>query len=174
MTAEVLAWIQPVLSTTPDRWLALTGALPNDLLTRPPAPGEWSAHECLQHLVDIEAIFQFRLQCLLDGKNFSAFDPDREGTAPALDQSPHALAEVFAHLRTESLQALAAITPDDLPRQAHHQELGMVTLEQMLHEWAGHDLMHTIQAEHALMQPFIQGCGPWQPYFSDHHVQPDE
>jgi hypothetical protein len=30
--------------------------------------------------------------------------------------------------------------------------------------------MHTIQAERALMQPFIQGSGPWQVYFQDHFV----
>ena len=45
----------------------------------------------------------------------------------------------------------------DLP-QARHQELGPVTLEQLLHEWAAHDLMHTVQAERALMQPFIEGA----------------
>jgi len=28
--------------------------------------------------------------------------------------------------------------------------------------------MHTVQAERALMQPFIEGCGPWRPYFRDH------
>jgi hypothetical protein len=30
----------------------------------------------------------------------------------------------------------------------------------MIHEWAAHDLMHTIQGERALMQPFIADCGP--------------
>jgi hypothetical protein len=44
----------------------------------------------------------------------------------------------------------------------------MVSLNEMLHEWAAHDLNHTIQAERALMQPFIQESGPWQPYFADH------
>jgi hypothetical protein len=28
-----------------------------------------------------------------------------------------------------------------------------------------------IAAVRALMQPFIQGCGPWQPYFRDHVAQ---
>jgi hypothetical protein len=44
----------------------------------------------------------------------------------------------------------------------------MVTLSEMLHEWAGHDLMHTVQGERAILQPFIEGCGPWKPYFADH------
>jgi hypothetical protein len=29
-------------------------------------------------------------------------------------------------------------------------------------------LEHTVQAERALMQPFIEGCGPWRMYFLDH------
>ncbi len=44
----------------------------------------------------------------------------------------------------------------------------MVTLGEMAHEWAAHDLNHTVQAERALMQPFIQACGPWQRFFTDH------
>ncbi len=30
--------------------------------------------------------------------------------------------------------------------------------------------MHTIQAERAMMQPFIAGCGPWRFYFLDHAI----
>jgi hypothetical protein len=48
--------------------------------------------------------------------------------------------------------------------------MGTVTLRQMLNEWAAHDLMHTVQAERALMQPFIDACGPWQRSFLDHWV----
>ena len=38
----------------------------------------------------------------------------------------------------------------------------------MLNEWAAHDLMHTVQAERSLMQPFIERCGAWREFFSDH------
>jgi len=40
----------------------------------------------------------------------------------------------------------------------------------MLQYWAGHDLMHTVQAERAVMQPFIEAAGPWRPAFADHDV----
>jgi hypothetical protein len=30
--------------------------------------------------------------------------------------------------------------------------------------------MHTVQAERALMQPFVAGSGPWRGYFADHDV----
>jgi hypothetical protein len=71
-------------------------------------------------------------------------------------------------LRADSLLLLKKVTPESLSRQAHHQELGVVTMGELLHQWPGHDLMHTVQAERALMQPLIQGSGPWQIYFSDH------
>ena len=80
---EIIAATCAVLSTTPSRWLALTEQLPLDLLTRPPAPGEWSALECLQHLVDTERwVFPARVGYLLAGQDFPDFDPDSQGSAP--------------------------------------------------------------------------------------------
>ncbi len=80
------------------------------------------------------------------------------------------LAGEFARLRRESLLMLERLAPADLERKAHHAALGMVTLNEMLHNWAAHDLNHTVQAERALMQPFIQGCGPGKIYFTDHFI----
>jgi hypothetical protein len=167
---QLIERAQAVLAATPGRWQALTQELPDDLLLRQPAPGEWSAVECLLHLLDAERdVFAARVRAFLAGQDFQAFDPDAEGTH-ASGETPSALAATFAHYRVESLRLLAELTPDDLPRMARHSELGQVTLGQMLHEWAAHDLMHTVQAERALMQPFIQGSGPWRGYFSDHDV----
>ncbi len=169
---NILTWAYTVLETTPIRWIELVTKLPADLLTRPPAAGEWSALDCLQHLVDTERwVFPVRVEAILAGQDFPAFDPDSQGTKPDVTQSLAALAEEFARLRTDGLAMLKKVTSADLSLQARHQELGDVTMSELLHEWAGHDLMHTVQAERALMQPFIQGCGPWQSYFSDHFVQ---
>ena len=165
----ILQSVRSILEITPTRWLNLTESVATDLLVQPPAPGEWSAVDCLQHLVDAERwVFPARVRCLLAGQDFPAFDPDSQGTKPAVDQNPAGLAAEFARLRADGLQALEAVTLADLPRQARHQELGIVSLSELLHEWAAHDLMHTVQAERALMQPFIQGCGPWHHYFQDH------
>jgi hypothetical protein len=166
----VLKTMQALITTTPARWISLAQTLPAELLTLPPAPGEWSAVDCLQHLVDTEKIFQFRIQAFLAGRDFPAFNPDDEGSKPG-SQTPPALAEEFARLRRTSLAALEKLTPADLVRKARHAELGMVTLSELVHEWAAHDLNHTIQAERALMQPFIQGSGPWKKYFADHIPQ---
>jgi hypothetical protein len=110
---------------------------------------------------------------LLAQQDFPAFDPDSQGAPPAPGQSPADLAAEFQRLRADGLSRLDGVIPGDLTKKARHAELGMVTLSELLHEWAAHDLMHTIQAERALMQPFIQGSGPWQVYFQDHFVQPE-
>jgi hypothetical protein len=52
--ANGLEQVLMVLSTTAERWERLAESLPVDLLQRSPAAGEWSAVECLQHLVNTE------------------------------------------------------------------------------------------------------------------------
>ena len=161
----------PVLETTPQRWIQLASTLPPELFQRRPAPKEWSAYDCLRHIVDTEsAVFPPRVGYLLRGEDFPAFNPDEKGKEPAGKSAPIELAGEFARRRAESLALLAKVGEGDLNRTARHQELGMVTLGEMIHEWAGHDLMHTVQGERALLQPFIDGCGPWKRYFSDHVV----
>ena len=153
---KILSWVKAVLAVTPETWRRMTRELPPELLTASPAPGQWSAMECLQHLIDTERVFHFRLGCLLEGKDFPAFNPDTQGKTPDRSRKPADLAGEFLGLRTESFKALEGIGASQLVRSARHQELGVVTLNEMVHEWAAHDLNHTVQAERAIMQPFIQ------------------
>ena len=165
-----LEMARAILSTTAVRWSSLTENVPLEVLARAPAPGEWSAMDCLCHLLDAERwVFPARVQALLSGKNFVGFDPDTQGTHYT-SQGPEHLAEEFARLRKASLVEFDRVTIEDLTCTAQHSELGIVTLDELLHEWAAHDLMHTVQAERAMMQPFILGSGPWRPFFHDHDV----
>lgn len=169
--SELLTLAPAALSTIPERWQRLTATLPRDLLTRAPAPGEWSAVACLQHLLDTERyVFPARVRAFLTGQDIPAFDPDTQ-EHDAAEPDPAALAAELARRRVESIALLSTLKPDDLARTAQHSELGRVTLGQMLHEWVAHDLNHTVQAERALMQPFIAGCGPWRDNFADHDLE---
>jgi uncharacterized damage-inducible protein DinB len=166
----LVEYVQAVLSTTPERWQRLVSTLPIDLLTRPPAAGEWSALNCLQHLLDAERLnFPVRFRAFLTGQDFTAFDPNQQH-AGSDSQTPEQLAAAFVHYRQESLVLLSQVKDDDLGRTAQHPQFGTVTLAEMLHTWAAHDLMHTVQAERAVMQPFMLGCGPWRTFFRDHEV----
>ena len=165
-----LADMQAVLSTTPERGPRLVSTLPLDLLTRPPATGECSAPHCLQHLLDAERlVFPVRFHAFLAGQVFVDFDPNEPhaGTESLTPEQPVA---AFARARKASLVLFKQVTDGDLGRTKQHSTLGTVTLAEMLHTWAAHDLNHTVQAERALMQPFMLGCGPWRSFFRDHEI----
>jgi len=164
---DILITIRSLLSTTPLRWNTLVQSVSADLLRRQPLEGEWSALECLQHLIDVEAVSRSRVKALLAGENFPAFSPATDGS-PRSEASPPELAATFAQRRADNLTLIATLTPDDLARTAIHAELGVVSLSELLHNWAAHDLMHLVQAEQALMQPFIAGCKPWAGYYTKH------
>ena len=164
---NLISVVRSVLAMTPARCVALTDNLPAELVTRKPAPGEWSAAECIQHLLDTEHIFPSRIRSFLAGKDFAAFDPDRQGS-PAGQRTPSEIAHEYASLRLETLKLLDTLTQADLSRRVKHAELGPVSLNEMMNEWAAHELMHVVQAERAVMQPFIAESGPWIRYFKDH------
>jgi len=169
---DLIARTIAVLRVDGARWQALASGLDSELLLRTPAPGEWSALQCLGHAADTEAtVFAARVRALLAGQPaFPSFDPDRESTPITAGTDPAVLAGRHARLRAESLALLATVTEADLDRAARHAELGTVTLRELLNEWAAHDLMHVVQAERAVMQEFIPNTGPWRRYFGDHNV----
>ncbi len=168
--SDALARIRAILTTTPLRWSQMVETIPEELLRLCPAPSEWSALECLEHIIDTEQIFPVRLEALRHERDIPAFDPEQQGTQGTSSQSIAELLATFIRLRAASLLAVATVRSDMLDHSGIHSEFGRVTLGELMHEWAAHDLDHTIQAERAMMQPFIQGCGPWQPYFAANRI----
>jgi hypothetical protein len=169
--SNLIAQTIDILRVDGPRWQALA-TLDRDLLTRPPEPGEWSALQCLAHAADTEAaVFGERVRAILTGSpGLRPYDPDVESTPVTADTDPVGLAERHAALRARNLELLATATEADLDRTARHSELGIVSLRELLNEWAAHDLMHIVQAERAVMQAFIPGSGPWRSYFAAHDV----
>ena len=168
MNDDLMGYVTSVLRTTPNRWLSLVSTLPEDLLRRPPASGEWPASDCLYHIYSTEVnVFPFRVRLFLEGRDFPAYNPD-QAEAEREDIPLAELAEEFARVRAASLGLLAGLREEHLDTRVRHSELGPVSLREMLWEWAAHDLMHTVQAERALIQAFLPGTGPWRRYFADH------
>ena len=171
--SDVLAHTLSMLRTSVDRWAAIA-RVDGQLLVRAPEPGEWSAVQALQHVVDTESgIFHARVLAIRAEEAFRAFDPDREGHVDRVGHSAAELVAQLAPMRARSLATLETLTADDLRRVGVHAELGPVTMAELLNEWAAHDTMHIVQAERALMQAFIPGSGPWRSYFADHDVERD-
>lgn len=169
---DLIAQVRSMLATSPDRWAAIARA-DADLLARQPESGEWSAIQALQHAVDTELpVFHARAVAIRDGaESFPGFDPDAQGHVHQPEASAAELAARFAPMRARSLELIAGLGEDDLGKTSRHAELGIVTMAELLNEWAAHDTNHIVQAERALMQAFIAGAGPWRGFFTDHDVE---
>ena len=173
--ADLLINLKAVLRSTPLRWNTLAQTFPDDLLRRQPKSGEWSALECLQHLIDLDRmLFPARIKAIFAGEPFPPFDVAKQGPVLAQDATPTALAAEFEAVRGENLDFLEGINEADFERPGTHPALGPVTLGQLLYQWGGHDLMHLVQAEQAMMQPFIEGCGAWRTFFTAHMAAIEE
>ena len=113
-----------------------------------------------------------RVLAIRDGaESFPGFNPDAEGHVEQPEGAAADLAAKLAPLRAESLALLDLLTEADLGKTSRHAELGLVTMEELLNEWAAHDTMHIVQGERALMQAFVPGTGPWRSFFADHDVE---
>lgn len=168
---DVLDSARRLLSITPGRWQSLVEAAPDELLRRAPAPGEWSAAQCLDHLLVAErAVFGARLRAILDGRDLPVFDPNAP-REPEAERTPRAVAAALAAERDANLRVLSDLTPADLERAGRHPEYGMIALRVILNTWTAHDLQHTVQAEEAMMQAFIPDTGPFRFRFADHDVE---
>jgi hypothetical protein len=170
---DLVADVRSVLVGIPDRWRSLALVAPH-VLARPPEPGEWSALQCLQHVVATETlVFPPRVRACLAGEPFDPFDPDETAAAepPASDIDPVTLAERLAAMRAGSLAVLDGLAESDLGATGIHPRLGAVTLRELLNTWAAHDTMHVVQAERALMQAFVPHTGGWRGFFTDHDVE---
>ena len=70
--SDILNWTRSFLATTPARWASLIENVPDELLSNRPAAGEWSALECLQHLIDAERwVFPSRILAFLAEEDFA-------------------------------------------------------------------------------------------------------
>lgn len=117
-------------------------------------------------------MFASRIRAIRDGRpELPSYDPDVQGTPITAQSDPASIAERLTGQRRDSLALLSTLSDADLDRTSRHLELGPVTLRQLLNEWAAHDLMHLVQAERAVMQPFIPASGPWRSYFAEHDTE---
>ena len=124
-------------------------ALGDELARWRPAPGEWSANECLGHIIEADRRgFAGRIGRILaeDGIVEKGWDQiavaaerrDNERTVDAI------LAE-FRSGRDAGITLVDGLRDDQLGRFAVHDVVGQVTIANLLHEWVFHDRNHIRQ-----------------------------
>ena len=139
---------------TPSAIRALIAEAGDRLRTRP-EPGEWSALECVGHIVDGELVVSARVRWIL-----SEDQPDIVGYDQALwvaelrhnEDDPALLLATFEALRAANLDLWARRTVADRERVGRHRERGPESYDMTFRLAAGHDRIHLAQARRALDQ----------------------
>ena len=118
-----------------------------------PEPGEWSANECVGHLLEAERRgFAGRIRTILAGAaagrtpTLEGWDPPAVAAARRDDlRSGAELAAEFDSMRADGVELVRALRPGDLARAGVHPEVGLLRVDELLGEWVHHDRNHIRQ-----------------------------
>jgi hypothetical protein len=114
-----------------------------------PAPDEWSANECVGHIIEAERHgFAGRIERILATDAIIEHDWDQIAVAAARRDNERAVAEILAEFligRDAAIRLVAGLRADDLDRFAVHDLVGRVSVGDLLHEWVFHDRNHIRQ-----------------------------
>jgi hypothetical protein len=153
-----------LMEKTPQVLETMLGGVAPDVARWKPAADRWSISEVLSHLADCEDCLAERVRrfVLEDTPQLNEYEPPADGFAAG---TPQEHLSRFTHTRRALVQFLRTLPPDIGARTAQHSKLGLITLEQMLNEWASHDLGHIRQiAELYRARAFHPNAGPFAAY----------
>ncbi|HTP31367.1 MAG TPA: DinB family protein [Candidatus Acidoferrales bacterium] len=136
-----------LLEATPTILRSLMAELDEEDVRWKPAPDRFSIGEVLAHLSHSEGYcYRVRLDRFMTEENpefesdDAQFHLERYAKADPEDEFDH-----FEEQRETNIEFLRGLEPGAGSRRAVHKAVGPITLEQMLHEWAMHDLGHIRQ-----------------------------
>ena len=152
-----------LLESTPAMLRDLMSEISEDDARWKPAPDRFSIAEVLAHLSHSEGhCYRARLDRFLS-EELPKLEPDDASLHYDLyrQADPQDSFDHFEEQRETNVEFLRTLPRSAGNRRALHREAGEITLSQMLHEWALHDLGHVRQvAELVRARRYLAGAGP--------------
>ena len=118
-----------------------------------PEPGEWSANECVGHMIEAERRgFAGRIRRILAADrpdipaDLESWDPPAVAAARRdhLRSGPELAAE-FDALRADGVRLVRSLKPAEMARVGIHPMVGPLRVDELLGEWVHHDRNHIRQ-----------------------------
>ena len=118
-----------------------------------PEPGEWSANECVGHMIEAERRgFAGRIRRILAADrpdipaDLEAWDPPAVAEARRDHlRSGAELAAEFDALRADGVRLVRSLKPAEMARVGIHPMVGPLRVDELLGEWVHHDRNHIRQ-----------------------------
>ena len=138
-----------LLEAAMDHVVTELDALGDDLAGWRPAVGEWSANECVGHMIEADRRgFAGRIERIRATNGVAEKSWDQLAVAAARRDWERSVADVIGEFRTGRERGIAlvrSLQPDELDRHAVHDRAGVVTISDLLQEWLFHDRNHIRQ-----------------------------
>jgi DinB superfamily len=151
-----------LLEATPAILRGLMSEISDEDARWKPAPDRFSIAEVLAHLSHSEGhCYRARVDRFL-AEEMPELEPDDAQMHLELYKhgDPEEDFEHFEDQRETNIELLRGLPADAGSRKAKHYAAGEITLSQMLHEWALHDLGHVRQiAELVRARKYLAGAG---------------
>jgi uncharacterized damage-inducible protein DinB len=131
----------------------LIDGVPETQLHQKPAPGKWSVTEILAHLAEDELSSSWRYRQMLEHNRPQLLGFDQEIWARIGDYAswkPQEALEMFRLLREANLRVFAQLSPAQWERHGVHAERGPLTVRELCHHMASHDVNHIEQVRKIL------------------------
>ncbi len=128
---------------------------PRTLVQEKPTEIAFSATEIVYHMLDVERLWQTRMQGLCNGSmtHFQQLDPDtvaREAQYNVRRYEP-GISEL-QNARRDTYSLVRSMKPEELERTGFHSRYGEMNTFAILAKMAEHDRTHTAQLERTLRQ----------------------
>jgi len=138
-----------ILASTPEKLKREIASMSLQEMKTRPAAGKWSVQEVLAHLDDIEEIgMRARVAAMIERDNPILPPIDQEKRAGEMKynrKNPLKSLASFARQRRANVTWLNKLGPAQLKRGGMHQKVGEISVEELVTEWAFHDLGHVKQ-----------------------------
>ena len=146
-----------LLEATPAILRGLMSEISDEDARWKPAPDRFSIAEVLSHLSHSEGhCYRARVDRFLSAPDDAQMHLDVYKDADPEEDFSH-----FEDQRETNVELLRGLPAEAGQRKALHRAAGEITLSQMLHEWALHDLGHIRQvAELVRARKYLAGAGP--------------
>jgi DinB family protein len=157
-----------VIGQTPAVLRVLLAGLPSAVLLQPNEEG-WSLKDIVAHLHDVEsAAFVERIQRMLSEDRPFIRSIDPPARLAAGNYAERGLTELLDELtgqRAEHVSWLRSLTTADLVRRGQHDEVGEITVADVVHQWPAHDLTHLRQIAVMLHEHFAPLMGATRAFY---------
>jgi hypothetical protein len=145
----MLKTVLDTLSTTPRKLEQEISTLSRREIATRPAPGKWSVQEILAHLADVEGLgMRARVAEMIEQDNPTLLPYDQEARAVELHYGkidPRKSLASLTQQRRANIRWLRTLRPVQFKRRANHEGVGRITVEELVTEWAFHDISHLRQ-----------------------------